>query len=211
MTDRQPRTERSDERASQSDAAGRSGTSLVLGLLSLAAGLGLFAVWFQWGQTRRCLELFGPEAARRVQAAERVELWTLAAAGDRVQVRDRQDVSQAAGLVHLRRGLIEDVNYAWGSPGGPAGGPRPARLPPQSWDVALAFFSSPAPAGEVEFDAGQANAATVIAFDLDGGGMATVVGRPGRVALGRIAKGLRTWVEDTQERGFREAKPGFEE
>jgi hypothetical protein len=177
-----------------------TGTRLVLGLLLVAVGLAVFAVWFQWGQTRRCLAFFGPAAARRVQTAPRVELWSLVADGATVRVRRRLDVSRAPGLVHLRRGLIEDVNYRWEAESPRTGG----RLPADAWDEALAFFDA----------AGSDAAATVVAFDLDvptGSGRepaATVVGQAGRVALGPLAPGLRRWIEATKT-GFQPAKSGF--
>jgi len=166
----------------------------VLGLVLLALGLAAFAVWFQWGQTRRCLAFYGAVAARRIQAAPRVELWSLAAADAGVRLADRLDISRAPGLVHLRRGLIEDVNFRWHDAGEQAGG----RLPDAAWDMAIAFFA----------EADEAPAATVVAFDLDEPGFATVVGRAGRIGLGPIAPGLREWITATKAR-FSGAKSGF--
>lgn len=166
----------------------------MLGLVLLALGLAAFAVWFQWGQTRRCLAFYGAVAARRIQGAPRVELWSLAAADAGVRPADRLDISRAPGLVHLRRGLIEDVNFRWNEAGEPAGG----RLPDAAWDVAIAFFA----------EADEAPAATVVAFDLDEPGFATVVGRAGRIGLGPIAPGLREWITATKAR-FSAVKSGF--
>lgn len=160
-------------------AAGVPGTSVVIFLLLLAAGLGGFAVWFQRHQTRRCLDFLGPLAARRIQSAGRVELWTLAADGSVIRSVGRRDVSRAAGLIHLRRGLVEDVNYRWAAGRGPS---QP--LPAGAWDAALAFADS--------------DGRTVLAFDLDGDGSMTVVGRPGRITLGPIGPGLRTWIGTTK-------------
>jgi hypothetical protein len=180
------------------------GTRLVLGLVLAGVGLAMFAVWFQWGQTRRCLDFFGSAAARRIQTAQRVELWSLAADGPTVRAVHRLDVSRAPGIVHLRRGLIEDVNYRW-----EVAGTQPAApLPAAAWDRAFAFFDA---------SDGLA-AATVVVFDLDAPGdvpddsghvpVATVVGRPGRVALGPLAPGLRRWIEATNTR-FEPEKSGF--
>lgn len=176
------------------------GTRLVLGLVSLALGLAAFAVWFQWNQTRRCLAFYGAAAARSIQAAPRTELWALAADGPGLRVASRLDVSRAPGLVHLRRGLIEDVNFRWGySDGSPAGGDAGEdKLPPGSWDEAIAFFAT----------ADASTPAAVVAFDLDEPGFATVVGRPGRIGLGPIAPGLRKWIEATRS-GFLSRKSGF--
>jgi hypothetical protein len=180
------------------------GTRLVLGLVLAGVGLAMFAVWFQWGQTRRCLDFFGSAAARRIQTAPRVELWSLAAEGPTVRSVHRLDVSEAPGIVHLRRGLIEDVNYRWEV----AGPQSAAPLPAAAWDQALAFFDT------ADSDA----PATVVAFDLNGPlgvpddsghvPVATVVGRAGRVPLGPIAPGLRRWIGATKIR-FEPEKSGF--
>lgn len=158
------------------------GSMLVVTLLLLAVGLALFAVWFQWSQTRRCLAFYGVEAARSIQSAPRVELWRLQcdAASGRVRALDRIDISAARGLVHLRRGLVEDANFNW-SPD--AIGRRPAPV----WDVALAFFASP----------DQVVPSATMAIDLDDPGSIVLVGRAGRVGLGRVGRGLRNWIEAT--------------
>jgi len=176
------------------------GTRLVLGLVLVALGLAAFAVWFQWGQTRRCLAFYGAAAARSIQTAPRTELWSLAADGTGIRVASQLDISRAPGLVHLRRGLIEDVNFRWDAAFRPedSGDPGGGRLPLVAWDHAIAFFATD--------DA--SNPATVVAFDLDKPGFATVVGRPGRIGLGPIAPGLRKWIEATKN-GFQPRKSGF--
>jgi hypothetical protein len=161
------------------DRRSAAGRHAVLAMLTLAAALASFAVWFQWNQTKRCLALYGPAAARSIQSATRVELWSLTAESGRPRVVTAIDVSKAPGLVHLRRGLVEDANFAWE--------PAPAgRLPAETWDAALAFY-----------DAASREPAAVVAFDLDGAGWLTLVGQPGRIGLGRMAKGLRTWCAAT--------------
>lgn len=156
-----------------------AGRHAVLAMLGLAVVLASFAIWFQWNQTRRCLALYGPAAARAIQSASRVELWSLAAPGERPRAVATLDVSRAPGLVHLRRGLVEDANFSW-EPA--AGGQRAA----EDWDAALAFYES-----------GSREPAAVVAVDLDGTGWLTIVGRPGRIGLGRLATGLRTWIRAT--------------
>jgi hypothetical protein len=174
----------------------------VVGLLLVAAGLGAFAVWFQWDQTRRSLAFLGPAAARQIQVAPHVELWSLAVRDGTLLAIDRRDVSRAPGLVHLRRGLVEDVNYRWLDSGRDprlaveAG--RPAEpFPVGSWDVALAFSDDP-----------HDRPAAILAFDLDDDGAMTVVGRPGRLGLGPIGPGLRDWVTATKA-DFSAVKSGF--
>lgn len=169
------------QRSKATGRRGLPGSLLVVAILGLAACLAAFAVWFQWTQTRRCLAFFGPEIASAIQVASRVEAWRLSPTGvaGRPQATSRTDVSQARGLVHLRHGLVEDSNYAWTAE------PLPGRQP-ASWDVALAFFMDGAP-----------EPAAVLAFDLDDAGAVTVVGRPGRISLGRLAPGLRKWMDAT--------------
>jgi hypothetical protein len=162
-----------------------AGRTVVVGLLGVAVALAVFAVWFQWRQTRRCLAFYGAEAARLIQGAPRTELWKLAVdpATGRIVATERRDISSARGLVHVRRGLVEDANFAWGTV-------TAARPAPTDWDEALAFF----PAAGTE-------PPTVLAFDLDGTGWATVVGQPGRAPLGRIRRALRTWIDATRAAG----------
>ena len=96
----------------------------------------------------------------------------------------RIDVSKAPGLVHLRRGLVEDANFNWQASGVAASGNSPPRLPLSSWDVAFVFSE---PLGQ-----------TTLVIDLDraGGGLAAV-GQPGRIGLGRIGPGLEKWIRST--------------
>jgi len=147
---------------------------VLLGLLGAAAGIA-----YQRLQTRRCLELYGPEVARLVNAAPRVELLRLGpgAVPGRLVALEVRDVTLAKGLVHLRRGLVEDANFDW----------QPAvdatRLPDDAWDLAFVFSDPAAAAGR----------ATLV-LDLDDGGSLAVVGRPGRVRLGRISRGLQKWI-----------------
>lgn len=177
----------SDARGDAATGPGR-GTRVVVAILALAIALGFFALWFQWRQTRRCLAFYGTDTARLIQRATRVEVWergpgTAAAAGPGIAPPDvdRYDVSAARGLVHLRRGLVEDANLDW------------RRLddgvvPGTAWDLALAFFEPP----------GAVTPAAVLVIDRSssggtGGPLLAVEGRPGRVGLGRLADGIDRW------------------
>lgn len=167
------------------------GTWLVAGLLLLGLAAAITGIWFQWQQTRRCLEFYGPAAARRIAAAPTVELLLVRAGtgASRLAAHTRIDVSKAPGLVHLRRGLVEDANFNWQGTdardrGGEAGGAAAARLPSAAWDVALVFSE---PLGSTTL---------VIDFDSAGGALA-VVGQPGRIGLGRIGPGLEKWIRST--------------
>ena len=158
------------------------GSWLVAGLLLLGLAAAITGIWFQWQQTRRCLAFYGPAAARRIAASSAVELMLVQPGGQAGQLvaQTRIDVSKAAGLVHLRRGLVEDANFNWQASGGAA----PERLPSESWDVALVF--------------GEPLGSTTLVIDLNpAGGSLAVVGQPGRIGLGRIGPGLEKWIWST--------------
>ena len=167
------------------------GTWLVAALLLLGLAAAVTGIWFQWQQTRRCLDFYGPAAARRIAAAPTVELLLVQPGAEpgRLVARSRIDISKAPGLVHLRRGLVEDANFNWQGTdaragGGGAGGAATGRLPNESWDVALVFSE---PLGQ-----------TTLVIDLDpAGGSLAAVGQPGRIGLGRIGPGLEKWVRST--------------
>lgn len=162
-------------------AAGR-GTALVIGLLLLGLAGAMTGIWYQRGQTRRCLAFYGADAARRITAAPRVEIVRLVPGGaaGRLTAVFSREITSAKGLVHLRRGLVEDANFLWPS------APAADRLPADAWDFGLVFSDPAAPQ----------QPPTILVVDFDeAGGHAAVVGRPGRVGLGRLEKGLRKWIE----------------
>ena len=167
------------------------GTLLVAGLLLLGLAAAITGIWFQRHQTRRCLDFYGPAAARRIAAAPTVELLLVQPGQGPGQLgaQTRIDISKAPGLVHLRRGLVEDANFSWQgtdarASGGGAGGAVPERLPLESWDVAFVFTE---PLGR-----------TTLVIDLDpAGGSLAAVGQPGRIGLGRIRPGLEKWIRST--------------
>jgi hypothetical protein len=173
-------------------ASPAAGIRLVLGLVLLGVALASFAIWFQWHQTRRCLELYGSRVARLIQAAPRVELWEPQTVPERNEEVDgrrgvpmesavRIDLSGVRGLVHLRRGLVEDANFDWGTREGD--GERGED--DHAWDAALAFYDRP----------GDAEPAALLVFDFSpSGGMLTVAGNGASVGLGRLEKGLRLWL-----------------
>jgi hypothetical protein len=174
--------------------AGRpSGSRIVVGLLGLGLALAAFALVFQWRQTDDCLGFYGSDVARAITSAPHVELWHLAdgAAAGRLVATGRCDVSGAPGLVHLRRGLVEDANFAWGPPAS-------QRLPSGAWAAALVFSAAPG---------ARPSATLAVGFGPEAGALC-VVGQPGRVGLGRLERGLRTWVEATCPRPGSSAAAG---
>lgn len=186
---RPPASQTSPERA----AGTPRGTWLVVGLLLLGVAAAFTGVWFQRHQTRRCLEFYGPAAARRISAAPMVELLLVqpGTGPGRLASHTRIDVSKAPGLVHLRRGLVEDANFGWPVTGGAA----PIQLPLDAWDAAL-VFTEPAGSQSATRSGDQGCTTLVVGFDPSGGGLA-VVGQPGRIGLGRIGPGLEKWIRST--------------
>ena len=168
------------------------GSVIVISLLALgllAAGIG---VWFQWQQTRRCLSFYGTKATEQISKSQFVELWQLRPSSGnrhtgRLQAVRLDDITTAKGLVHLRRGLVEDANFHWFTKDNTEQMP----LPDAAWDVALVFDTKQNSVTEQ----------TVVVIDFAENSQEanlTVAGRPGRVALvAEMAKGLKTWVEST--------------
>jgi hypothetical protein len=168
----------SSRASSDAGGGGFAGRWLVAFLVGLGLAAAATGIWFQRHQTRRCLAFYGPEAARRITLAPPVALLRVrpAAGPRRLEATERIDVSRAPGLVHLRRGLVEDANFSW--PDDPAAAPLAA----DAWDVALEF-------------GGPGDGGTTLVIDLDGeGGSLAVVGGPGRIGLGRLGPGLATWI-----------------
>ena len=161
-----------------------------MALLLLGLTAASVAIAFQRGQTQRCLDFYGTEAATAISRAPHVELWQLTEVDGLPTATRRVDISEAKGLVHLRRGLVEDANFDWGES---ANSQKP--LPDAAWDVAFVFADA---AGEK---------GSLLAIDLGSeseSAQLTVLGRPGRVVLGKMAKGLREWVKSTTHDGGRQ-------
>jgi len=177
------------------------GSWLVVALLLLGVSAAVVGIWFQRQQTRRCLEFYGLAAARRITSGASVELLVVRpGSGPRsLAAVSSLDVSDAPGLVHLRRGLVEDANFSWNGGDGPTGGAAgrgaAAPRPRDAWDVALVFRDR----------AGLEETAVVLDFDGDGGALA-VVGRQGWIGLGRIGPGLETWIRDSVRRAGRDGE-----
>jgi len=173
------------------------GTWLVAGLLLMGVAAAVTGVWFQRHQTRRCLEFYGPSAARLITEAPRVELLRVqpGTGPGRLAVQSQIDVSKAPGLVHLRRGLVEDANFNWQAvePGEHAS--IQTRLSAGSWDVALVFAE---PYGTDSQSRLHGGGQTTLVIDFDpAGGCLALVGQPGRIGLGRIGPGLEKWIRAT--------------
>jgi len=85
----------------------------------------------------------------------------------------------------------QDANFAWVPPAS-------QRLPSGAWAAALVFSAAPGT---------RPSATLAIGFGPDAAAVC-VVGQPGRVGLGRLERGLRTWVEATCPRPESSAAAG---
>ncbi len=188
----------SDSRDAVRNAAGTPpGTWLVTGLLLMGVAAAVTGVWFQRQQTRRCLEFYGAPAARLIASAPTVELLLVrpGAGPGRLAAQTRIDVSKAPGLVHLRRGLVEDANFDWLADRTSPSAASQTRLPAEAWDVALVFTEA---GGADSAMQPRGTGQTTLAIDFDpAGGCLAMVGQPGRIGLGRIGPGLEKWIQAT--------------
>lgn len=185
-------------------AASSSGRRLVVGLVVLGVVAGSVAIAWQRGQTRRCLTFYGADVARAITSAPHVELWSDIRPGARPGswfAGTRRDVSAAKGLVHLRRGLVEDANFILDPAPAPAGGAEgaggAAPAGGVAWQHVLVFSDSPV----TLVDAGAGGGVAICLDGPDGAGTLprrlAVVGRPGVLEIGRIGRGLRAWIDAT--------------
>jgi hypothetical protein len=157
------------------------GAILVIALAATGLVAASVAVWYQHRQTRRALALWGAAAAQRIERAPVVELVELDDGG-RTTIRtfDAEaaiDISQARGLLHFRRSLLQDANFDWDSANETA-------LSASDWDFAVRFSD-----GE---------ASVVVLFDL-GRGVVANHAAPGKVAVvtERTSKGLGRFFRES--------------
>jgi hypothetical protein len=159
---------------------------VILVLLLLIAGLAAAAsaIWHQYRQTRQALTFWGAEAADLIGHAPSVELTALShrepgekGLSDETYAEQRTiDISQARGLVHFRRSLLEDHNFDWN-----------IDLPAASssdWDYTVRFSRD--------------EAGLVLTFDLDRLVVGVQAPDGGTAALtDRMAAGLAQFFEQT--------------
>jgi hypothetical protein len=84
------------------------GKLAVLIILLVALAMAGGGWWWNYSRGRRCLALYGSEAAYLIRTAPRVVLLT----EDSATI----DLSKSAGLIHARTALLDDVSYVWDAP-----------------------------------------------------------------------------------------------
>lgn len=86
--------------------------------------MGGYAWVHHYQQGRRCVELWGADAAALIRYAEHVEALelttsgddesdVLSVAGERLYIERSIDITDRKGLVHARQALIEDASFTW--------------------------------------------------------------------------------------------------
>jgi hypothetical protein len=144
------------------------GAVLVIALAVAGLAAASVAVWFQHRQTRQALALWGAPAAQRIERAPVVEIVELddsrrADSGDTDGMLDPAaaiDFSQARGLLHFRRSLLQDANFDWSSDNAP--------VSDGEWDYVVWFSDD--------------EGSVVVLFDMDRGIVAN------RAATERVAR-----------------------
>src|SRR5688572_12189392 len=116
---------------------------IILGMLLLAGATSAAAIWYLRGLSQRSMSFWGPAAGELILQSPQVEALRLAPAesstsppgGERLTIDDRtfdviqrRDISQARGLVNVRRALMQDASYDWSAP---------PPDPPVRWSYAL--------------------------------------------------------------------------
>ncbi|MDX1946705.1 MAG: hypothetical protein SFU86_14990 [Pirellulaceae bacterium] len=107
------------------------GKLAVVSILALALVMATVAWWWNYERGRRCLDLFGSQAAVLIRRAPRVEI--LGVAGEAT------DVSQAQGLLNARTALLDDASYEWNVAARPADDGRIVRFSQGNAHVSLRF------------------------------------------------------------------------
>lgn len=89
------------------------GKAIIVGMLALALAAAAFGIWYLRSLSQRSLAYWGPEVSDLISRAPNVEV-------THVRYGPWKDISQARGLVNLRRALVSDASYAWDSPPEPS-------------------------------------------------------------------------------------------
>src|SRR5436305_4957905 len=104
------------------------GKLIVLGILLLAVALAVGNMVFQTYASGRAVSHWGADAARLILTASHVDILKLEPAGAssvanaeyvdafggrRFEIVQEIDISQARGVLHLRRALVADNLYQW--------------------------------------------------------------------------------------------------
>ncbi|MDZ4817611.1 MAG: hypothetical protein SGJ20_01420 [Planctomycetota bacterium] len=97
------------------------GKSIILLMFVAAVLAAVGAIWYQYHTTRRPLEFWGARTARIINLAPQVKLKKMSESGRGLAGAESEianganyrDISQARGLVHFRRSLIEHDSFLW--------------------------------------------------------------------------------------------------
>ena len=82
------------------------GQTAVIAMLLIGLAAAAFAWWWNFNRGRRTLEFYGPEAARLIRTAPRVEFL-------KPPPEANVDLSKAPGLINARASLLSDASFDW--------------------------------------------------------------------------------------------------
>jgi hypothetical protein len=92
------------------------GKYIVLAVLLLAVLLAVGNMAYQTWSARRAIAHWGHDAAQLILTAPRVDVLRLRSSSLPLDAAATVDATHARGLLHVRRGLVNDALYAWDSP-----------------------------------------------------------------------------------------------
>ncbi len=107
-----------------------SGKWIILSFFSVALAMAVSAWAYYYFQQRRPMELWGADTARLILQAPKVEGWRLSVAledpasaegnaqtitvgSQRLTIIERRELTDARGLLHFRKGLLNDRCFDW--------------------------------------------------------------------------------------------------
>ena len=165
----------------------QAGKYVILIVFAVALSAAIFGRWYHYQRTRRSFAYFGPTATALILRAKKVELLRLSdepvdvgggmrdvvsLEGKEYPVIQSRDISAARGLIHMRTGFLDDVNFNWDD-----AGDRGRRR----WTRALRFST-----GDLR---------ATLAFDFRDGRV-SLVGRDSSLAMAPITKPLREFLDE---------------
>jgi hypothetical protein len=140
------------------------GKLLILGMFALAAAAAVFGIWYLRTLSQRSLAYWGPEVADLITRAGKVEAAEMPDGAWR-------DVSQARGLINLRRALVSDASFDWDAP----------TTEPVRWQYALRFRDQ--------------DRQVLLLISLEAG-QVMLEGRPPPVSSRPILSGLKSFLQE---------------
>ena len=93
----------------EDDQSSTSGKWLIIGIFAIAFGMGVYAWWHHWTQSRQVVAALGQVHANRIRRGQQVEFidWTEG------KTKKPERIDRLPGMIHVRHVLVEDYSYDW--------------------------------------------------------------------------------------------------